>query len=99
MRTRGSRGRSGSCAFPDPRDRVGQCGERGAVIADAEVDAQHATSVLLEHLVVAGRLRTVERLEPVALARDRVLVLLGADLEEHPGRRAALVELPGRMQE
>ena len=48
---------------------------------------------------VSRRLRADQLAEPERLVRDRDLVTgVVDDLQEEPGRRAALVQLPGRVQ-
>ena len=66
----------------------------------AEMHAQHAPIALGQHLEIAARLRRLDDTEGVFLVRHlEIGGVVAGDLQEHAGVRAALVGLPGRMQE
>ena len=62
-------------------------------------DARDPPAALLQRREVAGRLRADQLPEPERLAGDRQLVTGVVDhLQVEPRRRAALVQLPGRVE-
>ena len=64
------------------------------------MDAKRAAAALGEDLEIAAGLRRFDDAEGVFLARNRqVACVVAGDLQEHAGVRAALVGLPGRVQE
>ncbi len=79
----------------DDRFEPRQAGDR-----IGEMEAESTAASLLERGQVAERLCGDERPERLGPARDRQIPgRIGGDLEEDPGVRPALVELPGRVQE
>ena len=89
--------RAAGCCAGSSRECFSDLGEPGGVL---DVQTQHRPAVLGEHLGVAGGLgrdQGAERERPVGdrhVGGDEP-----GDLQERPDRRAALVELPGRVQE
>src|ERR1700675_409203 len=83
----------------NPYDRLAQFGKaRGDV--RSEMDAQGAAAALGQDVEIATRLRRLHDTESVFLARHRqILAIIAGDLQEDAGIRAALVGLPGRVQE
>src|SRR5215471_3595696 len=80
-------------------DRGEQRGQ-AAVDVRAEVHAQYPPPAPYQHLQIAQRLRVSQGGEAVALAGDRQIGgRVGGDLQEHAVVGAALVQLPGRVQE
>ena len=66
----------------------------------AEMHAQHPPVALGQHLEIAARFRRLDDTESVFLVRHlEIGGVVAGDLQEHAGVRAALVGLPGRMQE
>ena len=82
---------------------LGECsfeGEQPGFRIAAEMDSQHGQVVTLERLEIARRLRVDQLAEGVRPAGDRaVLRMIGRELQEPADRRAALVELAGRVEE
>ncbi len=73
---------------------------RSTVAASVAVQAQDATSASLQRAQVAQRLGRDQGAEALLPAGDRqVAVRFGGELQEDASGRAALVQLPGRMQE
>src|SRR5436305_5432307 len=71
-----------------------------ARVAVLDVDAERAPPARLQNLEIATRLRGEERREAVWLpGNGEVLAAIARRLEEDAVVRAALVQLPGRMEE
>ena len=84
-------------AAPDP---LGQRADAGGRVGAVERDPLRGQLVRAERLEVADRLGVLEAGEAVGGARDLDVGLGVVDeLQEAPGRRAALVQLAGRVQE
>ena len=84
------------------RERLGKRRLEGgeAALQSAEVDAQDRQVVRLDRREVALRLGVDQPAERVRPARDRAVDrVVGGELEEPAARRAALVELAGRVEE
>src|SRR6188508_845896 len=79
----------------EARERFETGGDVGA-----EMDAEHAAASLREHGDVAPGLRRLDDAERVLLPRHREIAgVVGRDLQEDALVGAALVGLPGRVQE
>src|SRR2546422_431968 len=86
----------------------GECRERRAdSLADllqagghvAQLDPQHAATMIAQRLKIAERLRLLQDAERESLAGNiQILRVVPDDLKENPGVRAALVQLAGRVQ-
>src|SRR6202035_2637478 len=80
-------------------DGVGEAAEPRVEIA-CDVDANDAPAMVAQRLQVPRCLSALEDREGELLAGNRhVRAVVGGDLDVHAGVRAALVELPGAVQE
>src|SRR3954452_12985090 len=88
------------CMGSVPFDSGGDAVDAARQVVGVQADAHGGPAVVAQGLQVAVGLGGDQGPEPVGLARDLgVLAAVVDELQEAAGRRAALVVLPGRVQE